>query len=121
MAAVVRLAEYGGGDGGGPFDPRDFAIAALEHENAEFRSLLRRLLDVDGPEAGEVIAEAERLLAGLDQIDREDEADRECEAYVASPTCDNCDTYKGVGSVYCPECDADALERLNEATMPSNV
>lgn len=123
MTAALAETDFDDGDGSGPFDPRDFAIAALEHQVAEFRRIMRRLLDSEGEEAGEAIEEAERLLDGLDTIDAEDESEREIEAHRLSPTCDTCGTWKGVGTSYCPECDADALKRLAErqAEPPPNV
>ena len=120
-SALAYAAGLGGG-GGGPFDPRDVTIYILERQLAEFRAAMRRLLDAEGEDAIEAIAEAERLCDGYDQIDREDEAEREMEAHYFSPVCD-CGTFKGTETSYCPECDAETLARLKEreAAPPSNV
>jgi len=117
MSAALKTApEYGDGDGSGPFDPRDVAIYILETTLAEFRDVMRRLLDSEGEEATRCMAEAEKLLDAYDTVDREVEDEEARDAFHASPVCD-CGTWKGVGTSYCPECDADALARLK--AMPA--
>lgn len=123
MAAALAETDFDGGDGSGPCDPRDVTIYILETENAEFRRIMRRLLESEGAEATEAMAEAERLLDAHDTVDAEVQAERDMEAHAANPVCDDCGTWKGVGTSYCPECDADAIKRLAEqqAEPPSNV
>lgn len=108
------------GDGGGEaFDPRDVTIYCLELQVAEFRAVMRRLLDAEGPDAAGAIEAAEKLCNGWDQVDREVEDENARDAYHDAPICD-CGTWKGAGTSYCPECDEDAIARL-KAQEPSNV
>jgi hypothetical protein len=111
MGKVAQMADYGGGGGDGPYDPRDVAIHFLRQQNAEFRRVMRWLLDSEGPEAGGAIAAAEALLDGLDSVEREEAADRERDRHFNGLMCD-CGAYKGAGTSYCPECDSDTLARI---------
>jgi hypothetical protein len=113
MASIAQMPAFKDGDGGGdgPFDWRDVALQVLTEDNAELRACLRRLIDSDGEEATEAIAEADRLLSKYDAIDAEDEGAVELERFMNSPNCD-CGAFKGIGSSYCPDCDKEAMESL---------
>jgi hypothetical protein len=124
VAKLAVVTEFGGGDGEGPFDPRDITIMIQEQQIQEFRDVMRRLLDSEGEEAGEAIEAAEKLLGALDTIDAEDEAEREMLAFQDAPFCPDCRSFKGKGEEACPVCDPeyvanrDASRREWEAMTP---